>query len=176
MGGGRDALHARIAPRFARTEPRRRGRAYLRACSATVGRKNGGQLAEHARGGPPMDAAAVGHRHLGPDRVRDDCAPRSWSTWATRSGGGVDETGFCNKGPPRGACTARTRAPPARSTTASWGRARPCQPNRAAFLDRERSRPRSWTEDPARCRAARGPAQVGFQTKPQLARSCSSAP
>jgi hypothetical protein len=52
MGGGRDALHARIAPRFARTEPRRRGRAYLRACSATVGRKNGGQLAEHARGGP----------------------------------------------------------------------------------------------------------------------------
>jgi len=29
---------------------------------------------------------------------------------------------------------------------------------------------RSWTEDPARCRAARVPEEIGFRTKPQLAR------
>ena len=45
---GLEALHARIAPRFARTEPRRRVLAYLRGLLDNVGRKNGWQLAEHA--------------------------------------------------------------------------------------------------------------------------------
>jgi hypothetical protein len=45
---GLDALHARIAPRFTRAEPRRRVLAYLRGLLGNVGRKNGWQLAEHA--------------------------------------------------------------------------------------------------------------------------------
>jgi len=42
-----DALHARIAPRFARAEARTRVRRYLDGLLAPVERKNGWQLAEH---------------------------------------------------------------------------------------------------------------------------------
>ena len=37
------------------------------------------------------------------------------------------------------------------------------------MIDRELYPPQSWTDDPPRCRAARGPEQVGFRTKPELA-------
>ncbi len=37
------------------------------------------------------------------------------------------------------------------------------------MVDRELYLPRSWTDDPERCRAAGVPAQVGFATKPKLA-------
>ena len=43
-----ERLHARIAPRFARPEPRRRALAYLKGIVGSVERKNGWQLAEHA--------------------------------------------------------------------------------------------------------------------------------
>jgi SRSO17 transposase len=41
-------LHARIASRFARPEPRRRALAYLQGLLSDTARKNGWQLAEHA--------------------------------------------------------------------------------------------------------------------------------
>ena len=41
-------LHTRIAPRFARPEPRRRALAYLQGILSETARKNGWQLAEHA--------------------------------------------------------------------------------------------------------------------------------
>jgi hypothetical protein len=45
---GLEGLHARIAGRFVRAEPRRRALAYLRGLLGNVGRKNGWQPAEHA--------------------------------------------------------------------------------------------------------------------------------
>jgi hypothetical protein len=42
-------LHARLAPRFARPEPRRRALLYLQGILSETARKNGWQLAEHAR-------------------------------------------------------------------------------------------------------------------------------
>src|SRR5437016_7670553 len=46
-------LHARIAPRFARPEPRRRALLYLQGILSETARKNGWQLAEHAREARP---------------------------------------------------------------------------------------------------------------------------
>ena len=48
-----ERLHARIAPRFARPEPRRRALAYLQGIVSSVERKNGWHLAEHAGEGRP---------------------------------------------------------------------------------------------------------------------------
>lgn len=42
-------LHARIAPHFARPEPRRRALASLQGLLSSIERKNGWQMAEHAR-------------------------------------------------------------------------------------------------------------------------------
>jgi SRSO17 transposase len=43
-------------------------------------------------------------------------------------------------------------------------------PKGRAMIDRELYLPRSWTDDRERCNAARVPEEVGFRTKPQLAR------
>jgi hypothetical protein len=48
-------FHARIAPRFARSEPRRRVLAYLQGILSDTSRKNGWQLAEHAGEARPDD-------------------------------------------------------------------------------------------------------------------------
>jgi hypothetical protein len=42
-------------------------------------------------------------------------------------------------------------------------------PKGRAMIDRELYLPKSWTDDPERCKAARVPEQVGFRTKPELA-------
>jgi hypothetical protein len=46
-------VHARIAPHFARPEPRRRALAYLQGILSETSRKNAWQLAEHAREATP---------------------------------------------------------------------------------------------------------------------------
>jgi len=48
-----DRFHARIAPRFARPEPRRRALAFVHGILSHTSRKNGWQLAEHAREARP---------------------------------------------------------------------------------------------------------------------------
>jgi hypothetical protein len=48
-------LHGRLAPRFARAEPRRRMLSYLQGLLSGVERKNGWHLAEHAREVTPDD-------------------------------------------------------------------------------------------------------------------------
>src|SRR5438552_3615488 len=46
-------LHARLAPSFARPEPRRHALLYLQAVISEIPRKNGWQIAEHARQAHP---------------------------------------------------------------------------------------------------------------------------
>src|SRR6266849_9210412 len=66
-------LHARIAPRFARPEPRRRALAYLQGILSATERKNGWQLAEHAREETPYGMQRLLSRAVWDvDGVRDD--------------------------------------------------------------------------------------------------------
>jgi DDE superfamily endonuclease len=70
---GLQALHARIAGRFGRAEPRRRVLAYLHGLLGSVGRKNGWQLAEHAGERTPDGMQRLlATADWDPDLVRDD--------------------------------------------------------------------------------------------------------
>ena len=97
---GLDALHARIAGRFVRAEPRRRALAYLRGLLGNVGRKNGWQLAEHAGERTPDGMQRLlATADWDPDRVRDDL--RAYVVEHLGDAGAVlvvDETGFLKKG------------------------------------------------------------------------------
>ena len=66
-------LHARIAPRFARPEPRRRALSYLQGLLSSVERKNGWQLAEQAREATPYGMQRLLASSVwDADLVRDD--------------------------------------------------------------------------------------------------------
>jgi SRSO17 transposase len=169
---GLDALHVRIAGRFARAEPRRRALAYLRGLLGNVGRKNGWQLAEHAGERTPDGMQRLlATADWDPDRVRDDL--RAYVVEHLGDVGAVlvvDETGFLKKG--------TTSVGVQRQYSGTAGKVDNCQlgvflaytsPRGRAFIDRELYLPECWTDDPERCRAARVPEQVGFRTKPQLA-------
>jgi SRSO17 transposase len=82
----------------------------------------------------------------------------------------VDETGFLKKG--------ATSVGVQRQYSGTAGKVENCQlgvflayasAKGRAMIDRELYLPERWTDDPARCRAARVPEQVVFRTKPQLA-------
>jgi SRSO17 transposase len=169
---GLGVLHARIADRFARAEPRRRALAYLRGLLGNVGRKNGWQLAEHAGERTPDGMQRLlSTADWDPDRVRDDL--RAYVVEHLGDPGAVlvvDETGFLKKG--------TTSVGVQRQYSGTAGKVENCQlgvflayasAKGRAMIDRELYLPESWTDDPARCRAARVPEQVEFRTKPQLA-------
>ena len=82
-----DALHERIAPRFARPEPRRRARAYLQTLLAGAERRNGWQLAE-AAGAALLPLTVPEVRHLLAQlALRKPPAPDDvlrWSRWRRR--------------------------------------------------------------------------------------------
>src|SRR5258707_2010951 len=98
--GELDALHARIAPRFERAEPRRRALAYLKALLSPVERKNGWQLAEEAGEGTPdgMQRLVTASR-WDAEAVRDDLLAYVREHLADPAAIVViDETGFVKKG------------------------------------------------------------------------------
>jgi SRSO17 transposase len=170
---GLEALHVRIAGRFARAEPRRRALAYLRGLLGAVARKNGWQLAEHAGEATPDGMQRLlATADWDPDLVRDDL--RGYVVEHLGDPAAVlvvDETGFLKKG--------TTSVGVQRQYSGTAGKVDNCQlgvflayasARGRAFIDRELYLPRSWTNDPTRCLAARVPEEVGFRTKPQLAR------
>ena len=163
---GLEALHARIAPHFARREPRRRALAYLKGLLGPVERKNGWQLAEYAG-----DKTPDGVQRL--LATYDWDALRGYVVEHLGDAQGVlviDETGFLKKG----AKSVGVK----RQYSGTAGRIENCQigvflayaaPRGRTFLDRELYLPREWAEDPARRVEAGVPEEVAFQTKPQLA-------
>lgn len=176
IGGWREALaalHARIGPRFRRSEVRARAGRYLAGLLGPVERRNGWQLAEQIG-----EAAPDGVQRLlrtacwDADAVRDDL--RAYVVEHLGDAAAVlvvDETGFLKKG--------SKSAGVARQYSGTAGRIENCQvgvflayasgPGRA-FLDRALYLPQAWIDDRERRQAAGVPDEVTFHTKPGLAR------
>jgi SRSO17 transposase len=171
---GLDDLFALVAGRFPRVEPRRRTRAYVRGLLAPLAAKNGWTLAEAAGDATPDGMQRLLNKAAwDAGGVRDDV--RGYVVRHLGSADGVlvvDETGFVKKG---------TRsAGVQRQYSGTAGRVENCQlgvflayaaPKGRALIDRELYLPRSWTDDPGRCREAGVPGDVRFATKPELARA-----
>ena len=169
---GLEEVHARIAPRFARSEPRERVLGYVRGLLAPVERKNSWTLAERA-GEPSPDGMQrlLAAADWDADAVRDDL--RDYVIEHLGSPAGVlvvDETGFLKKG--------TKSAGVARQYSGTAGRIENSQIGvflayataaGRTFLDRELYLPKAWTDDRVRCRAAGVPDGVEFATKPELA-------
>ena len=171
-GEGFAELMGRIGGRFGRVEPRRRARGFVRGSLAGLPRMNCWTIAEHA-GDPTPD----GMQHLlerarwDTDGVRDDL--RGYVIDHLGDPGAVlviDETGDLKKG--------TTTVGVQRQYTGTAGRIENAQvgvylvyaaPGGHAFIDRALYLPKSWTDDPVRCRAAGVPGDVAFATKPALA-------
>jgi SRSO17 transposase len=165
-------IERRLAPYFARAEPRQQAMAYLRGLLSPVERKNSWQLAEV--GG---DATPYGLQHLlrrarwDPDAVRDELRRYLLEHLGDAHAVVViDETGFLKKG--------QHSAGVARQYSGTAGRIDNCQigvflayasRHGQALLDRELYLPKEWTDDPGRCRQAGIPEERQFATKPKLA-------
>jgi SRSO17 transposase len=171
--GELEALCERIAPRFHRVEVRRRTGAFLRGLLAAVERKNSWQLAEQAGAATPDGMQRLlNHARWDPDEVRDDLC--GYVVEHLGDPGAVlvvDETGFLKKGV--------KSAGVQRQYSGTAGRIENCQlgvflayasRRGHALIDRELYLPEGWTNDRVRCREAAIPEEVGFRTKPQLAR------
>jgi SRSO17 transposase len=165
-------LHARIAPRFARPEPRWRARLYLQGVLSDTPRKNGWHLAEHAREATPYGmqrllSSAVWDADLVRDDLREYVLEHLGHQEAILV---IDETSF----PKRGTKSAGVQVQYCGTT----GQVENCQvgvfltyvtASGHTLLDRELYLPLSWMEDHQRCRAAGIPDTVRFQTKCELA-------
>lgn len=170
---GLDALHARIAGRFGRSEARDRVKRYLAGLLDRIDRKNGWQLAEHlGEAGPQGVQRLLNGADWDVDAVRDDL--RAYVTEELGDPTGVliiDETGFIKKG--------TKSVGVQRQYSGTAGRRENCQlgvflnyasPTGRAFVDRELYLPQGWADDAERRREAGIPENVTFATKPQLAR------
>src|SRR5918995_1237280 len=174
--GGRqelDARRGRLAPRFARPEPRRRALSYLKGLTGALERKNGWQLAEQAGEATPdgiqrLLNAADWDAGLVRDDLRDYALEHFGEEDAVLI---VDETGFLKKG--------NKSVGVQRQYSGTAGRTENCQigvflcyasKKGAAFVDRALYLPKEWAKDAERRTEAGVPEEVGFATKPELAR------
>src|SRR5581483_11659566 len=167
-------LHARLAPRFARPEPHHRALAYLKGILSDVARKNGWQLAEHAREARPDGMQRLLSQAIwDTDGVRDDLRCYALEQLGRESAIVViDETSFPKRG--------KKSAGVAMQYCGSTGDLQNCQvgvflsyatDRGHALIDRELYLPAEWLDDRKRCQQAHIPETRSFQTKPELARN-----
>ncbi len=166
-------LHARIAPRFARSQPRRRALLYLQGLMSPLERKNGWQLAEHAREASPYGMQRLLSQAVWDvDLVRDDLRSYVYEQLGEKAAILViDETSF----PKEGQKSAGVHVQYCGTT----GVVENCQvavfldsvtSRGHALIDRELYLPKPWIDAPERCREAGIPETIPFQTKCELAR------
>jgi SRSO17 transposase len=177
-------LHQRLAPYFARPQVRQHALGYLQAIMSDIPRKNGWQIAEHARQLRPYgmqrllsravwDDAGVRAQvrtlvcqTLHPPALVQACAEQEPLFPVLV----LDESGFPKRG--------RHSAGVAPQYCGVTGRVENCQVGvflsyvtalGHAFLDAELYLPQDWCADLPRRQAAHIPDTVPFQTKPELA-------
>src|SRR5918995_479484 len=166
-----DDFLARIAPRFARIEPRRRAGAYLQGLVAPPQRQNGWHLAEAAGDATPDGMQDFLSRvHWDADAVRDDLR-----AYAVEHLGDpeamlvLDETGFLKKGDQSVGVQ--------RQYSGTAGRIETCQigvflayasRHGHALIDRALYLPETWAADAARRAEAGVPEEISFTPKPKL--------
>ncbi|WP_407566789.1 IS701 family transposase [Polymorphospora sp. A560] len=169
----------RVAGRFARAEPRATTARFVEGLLSGVERKTCWSLAEHAGDADPQAMQRLLRTAVwDADAVRDDV--RDWLVEQLGHPDAVlvaDETGFLKKG----ACSVGVQ----RQYTGTAGRVENSQvgvflayvsPAGRALIDRRLYLPETtWCDQPERLTAAGVPDQVGFATKPALARQMITA-
>ena len=167
-----DAFIAPLGRYFPRSESRESARQYVRGLLAEVKRKNSWQLAEAVGLSDPHSLQRLLYEvPWDADAVCGRVRQRVIEQLGYEPGIGViDESGFIKKG--------NQSAGVGRQYCGRVGKVENCQvgvflsdatPLGAAFLDRALYVPQQWFEDRERCRAAKIPDEVVFQTKPQIA-------
>jgi SRSO17 transposase len=165
-------IERRLAPYFARAEPRQRALAYLQGLLSPAERKNSWQLAEVSGAATPYGFQhLLGRADWQPNAVRDEL--RTYGIQHLGDPDGVlviDETGLLKKG--------RHSAGVARQYSGTAGRSENCQIGvflgyasrlGQTLLDRELYLPKEWTDDAVRCQRVGIPQERCLATKPQLA-------
>jgi SRSO17 transposase len=168
-----DAIHARIAPRFARSEARSRVRRYLEALLAPVDRKNGWQLAEHlGEAGPQGVQRLLNAADWDAEAVRDDLIAFAAEQLGDPDGVLiVDETGFLKKGTKSVGVQRQYSGTAGRRENQQIGVFLAYASSRGtAFLDRALYLPEVWAADADRRAEAGVPETVAFATKGELAK------
>jgi SRSO17 transposase len=167
------SLHTRLAPYFARPEPRHRSLLYLQGILSDVARKNGWQLAEQAGESRPdgmqrLLTNAVWDENGVRDELRTYVLAHLRDPYAVVA---IDETSFPKRG--------NQSAGVAHQYCGTTKQVENCQVGvflsyvsslGHTLLDRELYLPRQWLEDRARCEKAGVPEGVCFQTKCELAK------
>lgn len=166
-------LHARIAPHFARPEPRRRALAYLQGILSSIERKNGWQLAEHAREATPYGMQRLLSQAVwDADLVRDELRAYALEQLGTDDAIlALDQTSFPKAG--------HHSAGVGKQYCGTTGQVENCQvgvflsyitARGHTLIDRQLYLLAEWTQDQERRQQAGIPSTVRFQTKPDLAR------
>lgn len=166
-------LHCRLAPRFARPEPRRRALLYLQAVLSEIPRKNGWQVAEHARQARPYGMQRLLSRAVWDvDGVRDDLRAYVLEQLGIDANAIVarDSSGF----PKRGKKSAGVK----KQHCGVTGRVENCQVGvfltyvtrrGHALIDRDLYLPEDWLTDRLRCQEAGIADTIQFHPKWELA-------
>jgi SRSO17 transposase len=175
-------LHQRLSPRFARPEVRQHALLYLQAILSEIPRKNGWQIAEHARQARPYGMQRLLSRAVwDEDGVRDDlralvchtlhALPLTQTCVPLFPVFVIDESGFPKRG--------RHSAGVGPQYCGRTGRVENCQVGvflsyvtalGHALIDRELYLTEDWCADLLRKQAAHIPETVTFATKPELAK------
>ena len=166
-------VKARIRPLFSQERVAASAGKFLDGLLGNEPRKTGWMRAEAAGdSGPWRQQAILGRGRWDADALREIVCEYALETLAEETAVlVVDETGFLKQG--KASCGV------ARQYTGSAGKITNCQigvfasyvsRHGHAFIDRELYLPKEWTDDADRLKAAHVPDEVGFATKPQIAR------